>query len=73
MDTRRRQYYSRTQERLKVKFIAVQSIAGVDPCRAVDGDGEVSGYGHDLLAPRDRGGAGTGGGTLIVGRARWPC
>jgi hypothetical protein len=30
-------------------------------------------HGHDLLAPGDRGGAGAGGGALIVGCARGPC
>src|SRR5499426_1998571 len=39
--------------------------AGADQCRAVDGDGDISGYGHDLLAPRDRGGAGADGGMLM--------
>src|SRR5204863_350875 len=47
--------------------------ARAGPNRTVDGDRHVPRYGDDLLAPGDRGGAGAGGGAMIVGSALWPC
>ena len=39
--------------------------ARAGPPRADDGHGDVSRYGHDLLAASDRGGAGTGGAAMM--------
>src|SRR5678816_1922349 len=47
--------------------------AGAGAHRTVDGGRHVPCYGDDLLAPRDRGGAGASRGSMIGGRALWPC